>query len=119
MLPPSLFPNAPVDTIDQRYLNFSFAPIVSPSKNLLQIELYNKTFFESTSKDITSPTIDQASCRVDELALKEHHVQSSITSATSLLYDSNTPIPALETVIHTPLNDLSDTVDLPNKLFLI
>ena len=33
LLPPSFFPNNPVDTMDQRYLNFSFAPVVSPLKN--------------------------------------------------------------------------------------
>ena len=32
LLPPSIFPNDPIDTVDQRYLNFQNAPIVSPLK---------------------------------------------------------------------------------------
>ena len=52
LLPPSIFPHNPVDTMDQRYLNFSHAPIVSPLKNPSQIELYNDTYFPSNSKHI-------------------------------------------------------------------
>ena len=43
LLPPSIFPHNPVDTMYQRYLIFSHAPIVSLLKKLLQIELYNDT----------------------------------------------------------------------------
>ena len=32
LLPPSIFPHKPVDTMDQRYLNFSNAPIVDENK---------------------------------------------------------------------------------------
>ena len=104
LLPPSLFPNNLVDTMDQRYLNYSFVPIVSPMKNLLQIELYNNTYFPSNSKYINSPTIYQASCRVDELVLKGHNIKSCIPSAVSSFKDSNTPLPALETTTCTFLN---------------
>ena len=115
LLPPSLFPNNPVDTMDQRYLNYSFAPIFPPLKKPLQIELYNDTFFPSNSKHITSPTIDQASCRVDELAHKEHNLKACIPSATSLFKDSDTLLPVLETTICDSLNDFSDTVDISDK----
>ena len=39
LLPPGIFPHNPVDTMDQRYLNFSNAPVVSLFKKPLQIEL--------------------------------------------------------------------------------
>ena len=117
--PPSLFPYNPIDTMDQRYLNYSFAPIVSPLKNSLQIELYNDIYFPSNSKHITSPTLDQASCRVDEFALKEHNIKLCIPSAASLFKDSDTPILALETKICISLNALSDTVNISDKLFFI
>ena len=81
--------------------------------------MYNDTYFPSNFKHITSPTIDQASCRVDELALKEHNLKSCIPSADSLFKDSDTLLPALETAIYTSLNDLSDTVNISDKFFFI
>ena len=72
LLPPSVFPNNPVDTMDQRYLNYSFAPVPSPLQKSLQIDLYNDTYFPCNSKHISNSTVDQASCHVDEIALKEH-----------------------------------------------
>ena len=68
---------------------------------------------------ITSPTIDQASCHVDGLSLKEHNIKSCIPPAASLFKDYNTPIPELETAICTSLDDLSDTVNISDKLFFI
>ena len=43
LLPPQLFPNEELDTMDQRYLNYSHAPIPSSLKKPLAIELYNNT----------------------------------------------------------------------------
>ena len=105
--------------MNQRYLNFSFAPIVSPLQKSLQIELYNDTYFPSNSKHITAPTVDQKSSHVDELALREHQDLLSISSATSLFEDSKTPLPKIEEDICTSLDIFSDTVDLNNKLFFI
>ena len=45
LLTPSIFPHNSVDTMDQRYLNFSNSPIDSPLKRPLQINLYNGTYF--------------------------------------------------------------------------
>ena len=49
MLPPALFPHDPVDNMDQRYLNFYHAPMASPLKRTLDIELYNDTYFPTNS----------------------------------------------------------------------
>ena len=56
LLPPSIFPHNPVDTMDQRYLNFSNAPIPLPLKQLLNIELYNDQYFPESSKHTTNPS---------------------------------------------------------------
>ena len=68
LLPPSLFPQESMDTMDQRYFNFSHTPMVSPLKQLLDIEMYNDTYFPTNSKNIIKPSTDQASCKIDGLA---------------------------------------------------
>ena len=45
LLPPNIFLHDPLDTMDQRYLNFSNSSIVSPFKVPLQIGLYNNIYF--------------------------------------------------------------------------
>ena len=54
MLPPSLFHNDPMDTMDKRYLDASFAPMVSPLKRPLSIALYNDTYVAPNSKKISN-----------------------------------------------------------------
>ena len=68
LLPPSIFPHNPVGTMDQRYLNFSNAPIPSHFKRPLQIELYNDKFFPTNSKHIYKPSQEQLSCIIDHTA---------------------------------------------------
>lgn len=41
LLPPSLYPSNPLDTMDQRYINFEHAPILNPLKKPLRIEINN------------------------------------------------------------------------------
>ena len=103
----------------QQYLNFSFAPVASPLKKLFQIELYKDTYFSSNSKHITTPTVDQASCRVNELAMIEHQELFNIPSAAALFKDTTTTIPSLETNICAFLNNVSLTDNLNDKLFFI
>ena len=68
---------------------------------------------------ITTPTMDQASYRVDELALREHQNRLCIPSVPALFEDSNTSIPALENTVCISLNDISNNVNLSDKLFCI
>lgn len=42
----SLKPCEPVDSFDTRYLNQSYSPILNPLSKPLNIELYNKTWFD-------------------------------------------------------------------------
>ena len=118
LLPPRLFLNDPVDTMDQCCLNFSFASMVSPLKKSLAIDLYNEIYFPSNSNHITTPTVDQASCRVDELSMQEFQDQSNMPSATVLFDNSKTSIPESEINTCFSLDDIPNVVDLSDKLFL-
>ena len=46
LLPPALFPSDPLDTMDERYLNYEHAPVVSPLQKPLGIELLNDQWFD-------------------------------------------------------------------------
>ena len=72
LLPPSLYPPEPVDTMDQRYLNYENAPIVSPLRKPLGIELYNEVHFHPKPPKTTSLTVNKPCCKVDEQAFASH-----------------------------------------------
>ena len=55
ILPPTLKPCEPVGASGTRYLNQSYAPIVNPLKNPLNIELYNEKWFGAPPKTISPP----------------------------------------------------------------
>lgn len=48
LLPPAIFPSTPLDTVDQRYLNYEHAPVLSPFAKSLNIEEYNTQWFNDT-----------------------------------------------------------------------
>ena len=48
LLPPAIFPSDPLDTMDMRYLNYFNAPVISPLKWALKIEMYNDTYFTNS-----------------------------------------------------------------------
>ena len=54
LLPPALFPSDPLDTPNQRYLNYKHAPIPHPLQQPLQIELYNDKYFPPTTASAIS-----------------------------------------------------------------
>jgi len=74
LLPPSLFPSEPLDTLDQRYLNYENAPVVSPLKKPLQIELYNDVHFHPKPPVTTSNTEDQPSSALNKSAFQQHQI---------------------------------------------
>ena len=119
LLPPSLFPHEPVDTMDQRYLNSSSAPVVFSLEKALHIDMYNEKHYSINLKHTTSPSFDIPSCRVDESALNEHHATVSIPSAASLFEELYTSLPAIESIPCASLNDLPDVTVFSNKLFFI
>ncbi len=50
LLPPAIFPNDPLDTTDNRYLNFDHIPLVDPLNSALRIDLHNDTYFSMEGK---------------------------------------------------------------------
>ena len=74
MLPPALFPSHPLDTIDQRYLDSTHAPIVNPLKKSMKIELYNDKWLSvSNMSTLTHSTIvNQPSFELDNLVFLPH-----------------------------------------------
>ena len=100
LLPPAIFPSEPLDFMDQRFLNFEHAPIVSPLSQPLKIEMYNEEWFNT--KPPSQPVVkkNQPTVNIDTKALLENH--STFPSATSLYDNSNTPLEP-ETVKLPPL----------------
>ena len=88
-----IFTHKPLDTMDQRYLSFSHAPIVSPLYKVLKIELYNDKPPPSNFKQITNPSLDQPSCALDIPVFTAHTFIPTIPSAASLFEDSTENMP--------------------------
>lgn len=119
LLPPNIFPHKPIDSMNQRYLNFSHAPAVSPFKKSLKIEMYNNTYFPSHSKYISNPSLDQPSSYIDQSSFTPH---TNMPSATTLLDDSTVTPPLIETSNipePTALPSQLDINTLSNSLFFI
>jgi len=81
--------------MDQRYLNYENAPIVSPLRKPLGIEMYNETHFHPKPPNTTSTTADLPSNAIDEIAFKVHD-----ESATSAASPNVTSIP--DNISHEP-----------------
>ena len=72
LLPPAIFPIDPLDTMDVRYLNYSNAPIISPLKKALNIDMYNAVHFGNPPVS-HSESLDKFSCQLDETVFIPHH----------------------------------------------
>ena len=106
--------------MDQRYLNYSNAPIPSPLKKPFQIEPFNDQYFPTNSKRILKPSMDQLSCLLDKSSFAAHDNPSMLPSLQSLFEDSNLPLPAIESSASAILNlPLSPVQDLSDALFFI
>jgi len=70
LLPPALFPLQPFDTIEQRYLNSTYDPIVNPLKKSMKIELYNEKCLRkpNSSTPTHSTIVDKPSSNLDARA---------------------------------------------------
>ena len=109
----------PLDTMDQRYLKFSYAPIVSPLKKPLEIESYNDVHFPTNSKHLIKTPPGQVSCQLDENAFREHQVETDVTPSVELFQDSNTPRLPIETNTSIALDPITGDIDLSNQIFFI
>ena len=75
LLPPSLYPCEPLDTMDHRYLHYEHAPIVSPLSKPLQIEAYNQQWFENKPTlplPLAPVTQPNSLLPIDKLAFQPH-----------------------------------------------
>ena len=98
LLPPALFPSDPLDTTDQRYLNYEHAPIPHPLQQPLQIELYNDKYFSPPPHHLQSPSTNRFTISSDHLALTTPHIPTNQELHTS----TNSTPHAIE---HTPILD--------------
>ncbi len=109
LLPPQLFPSNPLDTLDQRYINYEHAPIVLPLQQALNIESYNPTWFSEPPPQhhITPDSIDPLNS-IDQVALQDH---PSIPSISDLLEEE----PTLTTIQNypEPIEEPAPTANLP------
>ena len=100
LLPPTLYPCEPLDTMDHRYLHYEHAPTVSPLAKPLQIEAYNQEWFDSKPKlPLPLAPIDTPnhSLPIDKLSFKPH-----IPSISELILDNKEPPQLFESSASCP-----------------
>ena len=130
LLPPSLFPPEPLDTMDQRYLNYENAPIVSPLRKPLGIEMYNEVHFHPKPPSTTNLIDNLPSNSIDAETFKPHNIpisQGPINPSTTIPSTNNNNQPTQQATIEqldTPpsmdTTSLHDTIITSNdKLFFI
>jgi len=85
--------------MDERYLNYSHTPIVSPLKKSLRIEMYNDTYFSPDAIKMDSSKSNQASNEIDKRPFAEHINAPIIISAAQLFEESGNVMPTTEIMI--------------------
>ena len=96
-LPPALFPAEPLDTVDQRFLNYEHAPVQHPLKQSMQIEMYNTKYFRPRKLKTNSNQVNQPSVRIDETAMQPHSLPTVQEMDKEL--NTVTPVPESEEYI--------------------
>jgi len=84
--------------MDKRYLNSSHAPITSPFKHALKIEMYNSTFFSPSDMKQDSCSRDTPSTSINTAAFAAHQPPS----ADSLFKESGNVMPPVEHPLDSP-----------------
>jgi hypothetical protein len=114
-----------LDMMDQRYLNYENAPIVSPLRKPLGIELFNEVHFHPKPPTTTNVTTNLPSNSIDTIAFQSHEnrgIPATLDRAylRDPLCDDQTPIETLDEPfsmssvdLHTAINTSTD------KLFFI
>ena len=105
--------------MDVRYLNYSHAPVPSPLKKPLCIELYNDVYFPS-SKSIIDTTTNQPSTSLDSLAFQPHPFPATTTNSSKFQLP---PVPPSLPITRpsVPLDNTlhSSIVKSADKLFFV
>lgn len=125
ILPPSLYPCEPLDTMDHRYLHYEHAPTVSPLLQPLHIEAYNQEWFDTkpTLPLPLAPVIEHKSITsIDKLAFLPHvptiDELNQDTSDTQL-FEPTIPSPyPLPTIEHQSIITIPSIPDLTNSINL-
>ena len=120
LLPPAIFPHEPLDTMDERYLNYSYAPIVSPLKKALKIEMYNDTYFSPNTITVNKSSANQPSNDIDSTAFTEHENKIMLPAEQLFRESGNAMPPTEDTNATQPLtNEHEDIMASKDKLFFI
>ena len=120
LLPPTIFPAEPLDTMDQRFLNYEHAPIVSPLKKSLNIELYNEQHFNKPPK-FKQASKDTPHTNIDKLAFLAHNNYPSIKQLheeTATTLPSIEEIPISDPVVSTTARNLYELLTQSNQTLL-
>jgi hypothetical protein len=120
LLPPIIYPHEPLDLMDERYLNYAHAPIVSPLMKPLRIELYEDSHLIAGGVTVKDDKVDQPISTLDAAAF-EDHVIPIMPSAEELFVESGTLFAPPEIVEHIDtLNVTHDSIQASrDKLFFI
>ena len=120
LLPPVLYPAEPLDTMDQRYLNYEHAPIMHPLQQSLNIEFYNNQYLNPDPQHLQGDTTGTFTIPLDQAALETPHV---FPTTMELHAESNTDMSAIEVEEdhHTdaPSTKAEQIVSSKDKLFFI
>jgi len=90
LLPPNLYPSNPLDTMDQRFLNFDHSPVQNPLHRPLRIESRADQFLLPPTA-LQVPLQDQPQHPIDIEAITPHHPPSD--SPPTLPPEPTTPLP--------------------------
>ena len=122
LLPLKLFPHEPLDTIDERYLNYDHAPLTSPLQKSLNIELYNEQSFNPRLPSF-QPSKDTPATSIDKTAFLKHTAPAipSINDLQSIAQTHPIPIEISPLPSQSPTNlQLFQQINLSkDKLFFI
>ena len=110
LLPPAIFPAEPLDTMDQRFLNYEHAPITSPLQKALKIELYNDQYYTKPPPK-TQPSLDTEGTALDKVALQPHQFPT-----VKELHDSTDTKPPTPEENNTCVKTQSDSTSIHNLI---
>ena len=119
LLPPTLFPNEPLDNMDERYLNANHAPMVSPLHHPLKIELDNDVYFPPSSRKLQPKIVDTPTCVVDSTPTEPYDSVTSMPRADRLFEESGYELSAIECADRMDALVVPRTLDLSNQLFFV
>jgi len=115
--------------MDQRYLNYENAPIVSPLRKPLGIEMYNTVHFHPQPPSTISTTENQPSSKIDEAAFQIHipitlppstDSEHDTLAAQNQLDTTSIPIETLLESAHMNHPELQDAIETSkDKLFFV